>query len=175
MPKPKIERSSIACYGKIILETHAHISKEIKMMNDNRIRAAIRNNSLFLAWGVASTAMLGSLYFSEIMGYIPCDLCWYQRILMYPLVLLLGVATFRRDRSIVYYALPFSIPGSMLSLFHYLIQKTGLFSQLSPCTEGIPCSGEYINWFGFITIPFLALVAFILITLLLWFGRKVRD
>lgn len=144
-------------------------------MNKNRIITAIRTNSLFLAWVVASTAMLGSLYFSEIAGYIPCVLCWYQRILMYPLVLLLGVANFRRDHIIIYYALPFTILGGVFSLFHYLIQKTSLFSRLSPCTEGVPCSGEYINVFGFITIPFLALVAFILITLLLWFGRKVKD
>lgn len=132
----------------------------------------LRNYHLFLAWVVASVAMLGSLYFSEILGYIPCELCWYQRILMYPLVILLGIANVRRDRSVIYYALPFSVLGSLFSFYHYLIQKVDVFSRVTPCSEGVPCSGEYINWLGFITIPFLALLAFLLITLLLWFGRQ---
>lgn len=141
-------------------------------MQQNKGNTAIRGYSLFLAWVVSSIATLGSLYFSEILGYIPCELCWYQRIFMYPLVLLLGIANCRRDRSIIYYALPLTVLGGSLSLVHYLIQKTPWFSRIGPCSEGVPCSGEYINWFVFITIPFLALLAFTLITLLLWVGRK---
>ncbi|WP_179947366.1 disulfide oxidoreductase [Novibacillus thermophilus] len=144
-------------------------------MSQNRLITALRERNLFLAWVVASTALVGSLYFSEIAGFVPCELCWYQRVLMYPLFLLLGIANFRRDRSVTYYALPFTIVGGALSLFHYAMQKTGWFSSFSPCAEGVPCSGEYINWLGFITIPFLALVAFILIGWLLWIGRKVED
>lgn len=141
-------------------------------MQQNRVIPIIRKNNLFLSWVVSSVAMLGSLYFSEIAGYVPCELCWYQRIFMYPLVLLLGIANFRRDRAVTYYALPFSIIGATLSLFHYLIQKTSWFTHVTPCSEGVPCSGEYINWLGFITIPFLALIAFMLITVLLWIGRN---
>lgn len=127
---------------------------------------------LFSAWAVSAVAMLGSLYFSEIRGFVPCELCWVQRIFMYPLVIILGVANFRRDAAVIYYALPLSVIGGTVSIFHYLIQKVPAFSQVSPCTDGVPCSGEYINWLGFMTIPFLALIAFASITLLLWAGRK---
>lgn len=144
-------------------------------MNENAVITTIRQYDLFMAWVVASVAMLGSLYFSEILGFIPCELCWYQRILMYPLVLLLGIANFRRDRTVIYYALPFSVIGSILSLFHYLLQKTSWFTDVTPCSDGIPCSGEYINWLGFITIPLLAFIAFCLITVLLWVSRKIEQ
>lgn len=140
-------------------------------MNNNVI-TLIRRNSLFLAWAVACVAMLGSLYFSEIAGFIPCELCWYQRIFMYPLVILLGIANFRRDHAIAVYCLPLSFVGGAISLLHYLIQKVDAFSQVSPCSDGVPCSGEYINWLGFMTIPLLALIAFTMISALLWVGRK---
>lgn len=134
--------------------------------------AWIRTYSLYGAWLIALTAMVGSLYFSEIAGFVPCELCWYQRILMYPLVLLLGIASYREDRFIVWYTLPFSISGIFVSLFHYLQQKVPWFSQIEVCSQGVPCSGQYINGLGFITIPLLALVAFLLITFLLWMARE---
>lgn len=122
---------------------------------------------LYTAWLVSVTATLGSLYFSEISGFIPCELCWYQRILMYPLALILGIATFQNDRSVKKYVLPMAIIGWFISLFHYLEQKVPGFAKIKPCANGVPCSTEYINWFGFITIPFLALVAFTLIIILM--------
>lgn len=122
---------------------------------------------LYTAWLVSVTATLGSLYFSEISGFIPCELCWYQRILMYPLTLMLGIATFQNDRSVKKYVLPMAIIGWSISLFHYLEQKVPGFAKVKPCANGVPCSTEYINWFGFITIPFLALVAFTLIIILM--------
>ncbi len=122
------------------------------------------------------TATAGSLYFSEVRLFVPCSLCWYQRIMMYPLVILLGVASYRQDREIVRYALPLSVLGGTVSLFHYLEQKVPGFSAPSLCRMGVPCTQEYINWLGFITIPFLALVAFTLITLLLvGVARSGRD
>lgn len=120
---------------------------------------------LYTAWLVSVIATLGSLYFSEINGFIPCELCWYQRILMYPLTLILGIATFQNDHSVKKYVLPIAIIGWSISLFHYLEQKVPGFAEIKPCANGVPCSAEYINWLGFITIPFLALVAFILITI----------
>lgn len=122
---------------------------------------------LYAAWLVAVTATAGSLYFSEVRLFAPCSLCWYQRILMYPLVILLGIASYRQDRGVVHYALPLSVLGGGVSLFHYLEQKVPGFSAPSLCRMGVPCTQEYINWLGFITIPFLALVAFTLITLVL--------
>ncbi|MED1512849.1 disulfide oxidoreductase [Bacillus proteolyticus] len=122
-------------------------------------------NLLFIAWCVSFIATLGSLYFSEIMKFIPCTLCWYQRIFMYPLVLLLGVAIIKKDYSISRYSLIFGILGSSVSLNHYLIQKIVFFSERAVSCGRVPCTGEYINWLGFITIPFLALLGFVVISI----------
>lgn len=126
-----------------------------------------RGYTLYLAWIVAVTATLGSLYFSEIRGYIPCELCWYQRILMYPLSIILGIAAYTNETKLRKYVLTFSIIGGSISIFHYMEQKIPGFAAIKPCTSGVPCSAQYINWFGFVTIPFLALIAFILITILM--------
>ncbi|UDK98979.1 disulfide bond formation protein B [Lysinibacillus sphaericus] len=124
---------------------------------------------LYFAWLVSVVATLGSLYFSEIRGYIPCDLCWFQRIFMYPLVLILGIGTFQSDMSVKKNVLPLSIIGGAISFFHYLEQKVPGFGGIRPCVSGVPCSAEYINWMGFITIPFLALIAFTLVIICMVF------
>ncbi|MFB1100431.1 disulfide oxidoreductase [Terribacillus sp. JSM ZJ617] len=129
--------------------------------------AAIKKIALYLAWLVSIVATLGSLYFSEIRGFTPCELCWYQRILMYPLAVILGIATYRNDRSVKSFVLPLSIIGWCVSLYHYLLQKVPAFAALETFTSGVPCSGSYVEWFGFITIPFLAFIAFSLITILM--------
>ncbi|WP_438447930.1 disulfide oxidoreductase [Gorillibacterium sp. sgz5001074] len=134
-----------------------------------------KENSLFLAWVVAVTATLGSLYFSEIMQYIPCKLCWIQRIFMYPLAILLGIATVKKDYKITGYVLSLTIPGGLVSLYHYLYEKTDWFHAASNFCGENPCDIEYINWFGFVTIPFLALVAFILITVAMIMLRRVQN
>lgn len=130
--------------------------------------------TLYTAWLVSIVATLGSLYFSEIRGFIPCELCWYQRILMYPLAVILGIATFQNDRSVKKYILPLAVIGWSISLFHYLQQKVPGFAAIKPCASGVPCSAEYINWLGFITIPFLALIAFTLIVVFMLLTRKAR-
>ena len=123
------------------------------------------SKSLLFAWVTAIIATLGSLYFSEFLHFIPCTLCWYQRIFMYPLTILLGIAVFRNDRRIGIYILPLTIIGSLFSLLHLGEQHFGWFEGI--CRSGIPCSGRYINWLGFITIPLLAFIAFISITFIL--------
>ncbi len=120
--------------------------------------------SLYLGLAAAWIAMLGSLYFSEIMGYIPCTLCWYQRILMYPLTGIIAIGLLRRDRGLPSYVLPFSVFGVGFATYHYLIQRTSIFGGESTCKVGVPCTTMWINWFGFATIPFLALLAFVIIT-----------
>ncbi|MCP3741683.1 disulfide oxidoreductase [Rossellomorea sp. BNER] len=120
-------------------------------------------NYLFLSWATALIATLGSLYFSEIKLYEPCVLCWYQRIFMYPMAILLGVAAARKDASIAIYSLILSGIGGLISIYHYSIQKVSLFAEQAPACGRVPCTGEYINWMGFVTIPFLALLAFIII------------
>jgi len=118
-----------------------------------------------LAFGPAIAALLGSLYFSEIRGFIPCELCWYQRILMYPIPVLLLIGIFNEDWFLPKYILPLSITGLGVSTYHYLLQNQ-VFGA-SVCSAGVSCATRYINVFGFITIPFLALVAFLMITVLM--------
>ena len=127
-----------------------------------------------LAFLVALTATLGSLYFSEVANFPPCVLCWYQRILMYPLVVVILVGWVEQDEFLPKYVLPLSIGGILLSSYHYLVQW-GLFSSETVCAVGVPCFVRYINWAGFITIPFLALVAFILITITMFVSRSMYS
>lgn len=121
------------------------------------------DNGLHLSWAIALVAMLGSLYFSEVKGYMPCKLCWYQRILMYPQVLILGIAAARKQQMYMY-VLPMTLLGACISLYHYLMEKTDWIKSNSFSCGIVPCDAEYINWFGFVTIPFLALTGFVLIS-----------
>jgi disulfide bond formation protein DsbB len=130
------------------------------------------NKPLFFSWITSLIATLGSLYFSEVLHYIPCTLCWYQRILMYPLTLLLGIAFYHGDRKVYQYVLPISFVGVFISAYHYSLQKIPFLQKFEMCTSGVPCSGEYINLLGFITIPFLALFAFSMITIMMLVLRK---
>jgi disulfide bond formation protein DsbB len=123
------------------------------------------NKPLLFSWIVSLFATLGSLFFSEVAGYIPCTLCWYQRILMYPLTIVIGVAFYSGDRTVIKYVLPISAIGMVLSGYHYALQKIPFIQKFEMCSNGIPCSGMYMNYLGFITIPFLAFLSFSLITL----------
>ncbi|MEK3724314.1 disulfide oxidoreductase [Paenibacillus sp. FSL H8-0034] len=126
----------------------------------------IKENGLHMSWIVAVMAMFGSLYFSEILNYLPCKLCWYQRILMYPLAIILGIAAVRKDTKQFIYVLPLSIWGMGISLYHILMQKTSWFKEAATTCGPVPCDVDYINWLGFITIPVLAFMAFTLITII---------
>jgi disulfide bond formation protein DsbB len=92
---------------------------------------------------------------------------------MYPLAVMLGIALYKNDRGIIPYARTLSVIGFSISLVHYLEQKVPGMHLMLPCTAGVPCNGQYINWLGFITIPFLALIAFLLITILLSIGKNI--
>ena len=129
---------------------------------------------LTLATVVAGVAMAGSLYFSEVVHFVPCQLCWYQRIAMYPQVLLLGMAALRRDIGIRPYAMAMSLIGAAIALYHVIIQR---FPSLSTgaCSADAPCTAINLEVFGFVTIPFLALSAFLLIFALLLVARPVDD
>ncbi|OUR94242.1 disulfide bond formation protein B [Halobacteriovorax marinus] len=128
---------------------------------------------IFASWITAATATLGSLFFSEIAEFPPCSLCWYQRIFMYPLVFILLVGLFPLDKLVYKYAAPFAFIGLIISIYHNLLQLEIIPETMAPCLEGIPCSGIYIEWLGFITIPFLSFVAFaIIFTLMIILSRK---
>lgn len=118
------------------------------------------------AWLVALVATAGSLFFSEVMELPPCILCWYQRIAMYPLVLVIGVGIATRDARWKYYALPLALAGLAVSIYHNLLYYGLIPESITPCKEGISCTTVQIEWLGFITIPLMALTAFVLVSVL---------
>ena len=129
------------------------------------LRKELQATTLGLATMIAVGATFGSLYFSEIRNFVPCEYCWYQRIAMYPLALILLIATIRRDKNIIPYALSLSLSGLALSVYHYQLQ---LFpEQSSSCGLDASCTYRWIEVFGFITIPLLALTSFAFISMIL--------
>lgn len=130
-----------------------------------KIIKILKPYALYIAFLQAWIAMLGSFYFSEIRHLPPCLLCWYQRILMFPLTVLFAVAILRKDKNIAYYVLPLSILGMIVGFYQYLLQMTPL-KDATPisCSNLGPCSAIQVIYFGFITIPFLSFAAFSIIT-----------
>lgn len=122
-----------------------------------------QENILLLIWTQALLATLGSLYFSEFLGYTPCELCWIQRILMYPLVIVYGAAILRKDANIAFPGIVLSGIGVFVSLYHYGLQKLPALQDAGGVCGDVPCNLQYINYFGFVTIPFLSATAFIVI------------
>lgn len=143
-------------------------------MKRDGFRETVQEVGPIVAMTVAWIAMLGSLYYSEIAGFVPCKLCWYQRILMYPLALVILIGVIRHDDYLPGYVLPFSLLGMGVSTYHYLIQQ-GLFGQSDACTIGIPCTLRYVDYAGFVTIPLMALTAFVLITVLMLVTRWAHQ
>jgi disulfide bond formation protein DsbB len=131
---------------------------------------------IFICWIVASVSTLGSLFFSEIMELPPCALCWYQRIFMFPLVIILLVGLFPFDKSIFKYALALAIAGWGFAFYHYLLYSGFIPASIQPCSQGVSCSETYLNLFGFLTIPMLSLISFsIIIGLLLMLRRRLSK
>lgn len=128
---------------------------------------ALKNNLLYFAFAQSLVATGGSLFFSEVMKFPPCVLCWYQRICMYPLVALLAVGIYTKDRNVVRYVLPLSITGLGISIYHNLLYYNILPESVAPCTMGVSCTTVQLQWFGFVTIPLLSLTAFAIITMLM--------
>lgn len=121
----------------------------------------------FLAWLIASASTLGALFLSQVMDVAPCILCWFQRIFMFPLVFILPAGLFPFDTKLVRYALPLTLAGWAIALFHVLVVAGIVPESIRPCAQGIPCKDQPIEWFGFLTIPTLSLIAFSLIGLFL--------
>lgn len=122
---------------------------------------------IFFAWIIASTSTLGALFFSEVMRLPPCVLCWYQRIFMFPLVLLLPLGMFPFDPKVTRYALPLASVGAAIAVYHELIVLRVIPESITPCSRGIPCVESQIELFGFVTIPLLSVAAFAAIVILL--------
>lgn len=123
--------------------------------------------ALYFAWLIAIACLLGSLYLSEVLYEPVCLLCWYQRVALYPLVLLLGIAAYQNDRAVVKYALPLSLLALLLALYQYAMQLFPAFFPLHLCGPGPSCYATPFKLLGFITAPFLSFSASLLITVLL--------
>lgn len=124
-------------------------------------------NILFLCWLVSSVSAMGSLFFSYVMEFAPCVLCWYQRIFLFPLVIILAVGLFPIDKSVVKYALPLAIAGWLTAAYHNLLYAGIVPESIQPCSQGVSCTEEYIDLFGFLSIPILSLLSFSTIIALL--------
>lgn len=122
---------------------------------------------VFSGWFIAAVSTLGALFLGEVMGFAPCVLCWYQRIFMFPLVFVLAVGLFPFDPKVVRYALPLAVGGWLVAVFHLLLTAGYIPESATPCTQGVPCSQAQGAWFGFVSIPLLAVVAFSMIIALL--------
>lgn len=131
---------------------------------------------LLAAWIVSLVAMMGSLFFSEVMRLPPCVLCWYQRICMYPLAIVFTVGLVTRDRRVSSYAWPLTLAGLVIAVYHNLLYYHVIADSIAPCSTGVSCTDVQLEWFGFITIPLLSLTAFcIIVGCLVWFRARSKD
>lgn len=136
-----------------------------------RIIAGVRDQTLWLAWLVATVSTAGSLYYSEIAGFTPCRLCWVQRGFMYPLVIVLGIAAWRNAVRVRRFVIPWVLLGAGVSTYHYLEQH---FPSLDAgaCSVTNPCSAAWVWEFGFLSIPYMALSGFLVIAALLLIANR---
>lgn len=130
--------------------------------------ALLGTKAIWFAWMVAFVATIGSLVYSEIIHFPPCRLCWFQRIAMYPMAIVLLVGAVRRDFAVKYYALPLALIGLGISVYHYVLQRVPTLES-GACDPSNPCSAIFVDIFGFISIPFMAGAGFIVIAVLLGF------
>lgn len=134
-----------------------------------------RTNLLYFAWAVALVGVVGSLYFSEVAGLVPCVLCWWQRILLYPLLVILTVGILKKENNLPLYVLPFAIIGMAVALYHYLLQMGVIPEEAGPCTAGVSCVERQWELMGFITIPLMAFVAFTALTTAMIFYKRKEN
>jgi len=127
---------------------------------------------LFICWIIATVSALGSLFFSEIMKFAPCVLCWYQRICLFPLVFTFSVGLFSFDKSVVKFSMPMAIAGWFVALYHNLLYTGIIPESIQPCSRGVSCTEDYIKLFGIFSIPMLSIMAFSAIVVLLFILKR---
>ncbi len=135
----------------------------------------LAKQGIVFAFIITLTATLGSLFYSEIANYTPCELCWYQRIFMYPQVILFGLAWLRKESQIIKYNLSLSIFGFIFALYHSYIAAGATTSGFCSIAGGVSCLQRYVYVFNYITIPIMALAAFSLIIVILIFTISKKD
>jgi len=132
-------------------------------------------NLIFIMWLIATCGTLTSLFFSEIMQLPVCVLCWYQRIALYPLVLIIPMGLFPYDTKIIRYAVPLVLVGWCFALFHVLVVAGFIPESIQPCVQGIPCSEINFSLFGFLNIPIMSIITFTFIGILLYLANKTIN
>lgn len=161
--KEAIEVLSLATLiadGLILFLLYCIIMSRLKDINAKKIKRFFSGKAVLFSFVVSLVATLGSLFFSEIAGFEPCKLCWLQRIFMYPLPIIFAISHIFKERNVFMYARPLAIIGAGIAGFHYYIQRASLNIA---CGEGVSCTSDYMFKFGYITIPVMALSAFLLI------------
>jgi hypothetical protein len=138
-----------------------------------RLLGDVGSVALWAAWLVAAVTTLGSLYYSQIAGFVPCELCWFQRICMYPLAAILLIATVRDDRRVWTYVVPLTVIGAAIATYHTQLQAFP--EQQTFCSTVTPCTTRYVWEFGFVSLPFMALSAFVFILALVLVARPSTE
>jgi disulfide bond formation protein DsbB len=142
-------------------------------------RSKIFNPSIYLyiAWLASVASFAGSLYFSNVVGFAPCDLCWWQRVFMYPIAVVLFVGLWRKDRCVPYYTIPLAFIGGLIALYHNLIYEGMMPEVIKTCTTGVSCTTKYVEIFGFISIPMLSLLSFVVIIVAstIYLNKQIRS
>ncbi len=138
-----------------------------KRFEAGRFVGFFKQRAILIALIVSTSATMGSLIYSDIIGYAPCTFCWYQRILMYPQVLIMAIALFIKDSSVKVYGAVLSVIGAAVALFHYLGQLGVTELPCSAVGVSVSCARRAVFQFGYITIPLMAFSAFLLIALTL--------
>ncbi len=129
----------------------------------------------YAAWSIACMATLASLFFGEVMKLPPCTLCWYQRICLFPLTVVIAVGIVLRDSKLAAYSVPLVAMGLGFSAYHNLLYYGVIPEALSPCVAGISCTTRQIEWLGFITIPLMSLIAFVSLLVSLVVHGKIQQ
>jgi disulfide bond formation protein DsbB len=156
--------SLVAAAGAILLVAARLLAPRVPAAA--RIGRAVVAQRTPLTLAVGGVSMLGSLYFSEVADYVPCRLCWFQRIAMYPIALVALVALLRRDRNARWYLVPMASIGTVISTYHYLIERGVLNDSESCALFGPSCADVWFEEFGFVTLAFMALAGFVAVIVL---------
>ncbi len=164
----------LACWaGVIVVAVAALVARARPASGVAAFVDGVRGAALWLGWLVSTVTMLGSLYYSDIADYVPCELCWYQRICVYPFSVVLLVAAIRRDRTVWRYVLPVAVIGMVIAAYHTQLQAFP--DQSTFCSLLNPCTIRYVWEFGFVSMPFLALAALTFVALMMLLVRRPVD
>lgn len=172
---PNLLFSTLTVIGQIIiLVTLGVMAISWTQKKSHKLLKFLNQNAILFAFIVALVSMSGSLTYSELVGYTPCELCWFQRILMYPQVLILGIAFLIKDKNAYLYSIGLSVLGIIIATYHYLLQLGFAPAICSAVGSAVSCAQTPFFGFGYITIPMMSLTAFSMI-LVFMLGMKMHD